>query len=350
MTETHVEIAGRRIGPGQPPYVVAEMSANHGGDFDRAAKIVEAAAAAGADADKLQTYTAEGMTVDCDDERLRIEGTPWAGRTLHSLYSEAAMPWPWLPELKLVAEQLHLALFCSVFDAAGVEFLEGMQVPAYKIASFELVDLPLLRRVAQTGRPVILSTGMATLAEIDEAVSTIRAAGGRQLVLLRCTSAYPAPAEQMDLRTIGHLAEAFGVPVGLSDHSLQPAVPPAAVACGASMIEKHLTLSRDLPGPDSGFSLEPKEFAEMVAAVHAAHAALGAVRYGPTEQEAAGKRLRRSLFAVEDIAAGEPLTTENVRAIRPADGLHPRYLQQLLGRPARVDLARGTPLDWSHVG
>lgn len=349
MTDKHIEIAGRRIGPGEPPFVVAEMSANHGRDFQRAVKILEAAAAAGADAVKLQTYTPESLTVDCDDPRFRIQGTIWAGRTLYNLYAEAAMPWRWQPELKHIAEKLGLVLFSTPFDAAAVDFLEQMEVPAYKIASFELVDLPLLRRVAQTGKPILLSTGMATLAEIDEAAGTIRAAAGRQLALLKCTSAYPATAEQMDLRTIPHLAEAFGVPVGLSDHSLEPGVPPAAVACGASIIEKHLTLSRNLGGPDAAFSLEPEEFQQMIRAVRSAHAALGAVRYGPSEQEAPGRRFRRSLFAVEDISAGEPFTPTNIRAIRPADGLHPRHLETILGRTAHVDIARGTPLDWSHV-
>jgi pseudaminic acid synthase len=349
MTERCIEIAGRRIGAGQPPYVVAEMSANHGRDFQRALRIVEAAAAAGADALKLQTYTPESLTIDCHDPRFRIQGTIWAGRTLYDLYTEAAMPWPWQPELKRVAEQLGLVLFSTPFDSAAVDFLEQIEVPAYKIASFELVDLPLLRRVAETGKPVLLSTGMATLAEIDEAVDTIRTAGGRQLVLLKCTTAYPATAGQMNLRTIAHLAEAFGLPVGLSDHGLEPGVPPAAVACGACLIEKHLTLSRDLGGPDAAFSLEPDEFRGMVKAVHTAHEALGEVRYGPTEHETAGRRFRRSLFAVQDIAAGEPFTAANVRAIRPADGLHPRHLETILGRTARVDLARGTPLQWSHV-
>jgi pseudaminic acid synthase len=349
MNDEQIQIAGRLIGRDQPPYVVAEMSANHGRDFQRAVKIIEAAAAAGADAVKLQTYSPEGLTIDCDHPRFKIQGTIWAGRTLHDLYSESAMPWDWQPKLKRFADELHLTLFSSAFDAAAVDFLEQLQVPAYKIASFELVDLPLLRRVAQTGKPLIVSTGMATLAEISEAVATVHAAGGHQLALLRCTSAYPATAEQMDLRTIAHMAEAFGLPVGLSDHSLHPAVPPAAVACGACIIEKHLTLSRELPSPDSPFSLEPEEFRQMVSAVHAAHAALGAVRYGPTDQEVAGRRLRRSLFAVQNITAGEQFTPDNVRSIRPADGLHPRHLDEILGRTASTDIPRGTPLDWNHV-
>ncbi len=350
MDDDSLQIAGRRIAPEEPPYMVAEMSANHGRDFQQAVEILRAAAQSGADAVKLQTYTPDGLTIDCDHPRFRIEGTVWAGRTLYDLYAEAAMPWPWQPKLKRIADELGLALFSTPFDSAAVDFLEGMQVPAYKVASFELVDLPLLRRVAQTGKPVILSTGMATLAEIDEAVRTIREAGGRQLALLKCTSAYPATAEAMDLRTIPHLADAFGVPVGLSDHTLEPAVPVAAVALGACIIEKHLTLSRAQDGPYATFSLTPDEFKQTVDAVRIAHAALGSVRYGTTEQEAAARRLRRSLFAVCDIPAGQPLTAKNVRSIRPADGLHPRHLEQILGRTARVDISRGTPLDWSHVG
>lgn len=349
MTESHFEIAGRPIGADQPPYVVAEMSANHGRDFQRAVEILQAAAEAGADAVKLQTYTPQALTIRCEDPRFRIRGTPWAGRTLWDLYAEAAMPWHWQPRLKSIADRLGLALFSTPFDAAGVDFLEQMQVPAYKIASFELVDLPLLRRVGRTGKPVILSTGMGTLEEIGEAVRTIREAGARHLALLKCTSAYPAPAEAMNLRTIPHLVATFGLPVGLSDHTLEPAVPVAAVAAGAAIIEKHLGLSRSQGGVDDAFSLTPQEFREMVRWVRAAHAALGSVRYGPSEQERAGRRLRRSLFAVKDIPAGRRFTAENVRCIRPGDGLHPRCLESILGRTARMPIRRGTPLEWRHV-
>jgi N-acetylneuraminate synthase len=350
VAEDGFQIAGRRIGPGEPPYVVAEMSANHGQDFATAEAIVRAAADAGADAVKLQTYTADGLTLDCDGPPFRIEGTVWAGRTLNDLYREAAMPWQWQPKLKRIADGLGLALFSTPFDASAVDFLQQMQVPAYKIASFELVDVPLLRRVARTGMPVILSTGMATLGEIGEAVHVLRSAGCRQLALLKCTSAYPATADEMNLRTITHLAQVFDVPVGLSDHSLEPAVPVAAVALGACIIEKHLTLSRARGGPDTAFSLEPDEFARMVRSVRAAHAALGTVHYGPCEQEAAAVPFRRSLFAVAPIKAGSLLTRENVRSIRPGHGLHPRHFDAILGRPARVDIAAGTPLDWRHVG
>ena len=350
MTDAHIEIAGRRIGPGEPPYVVAEMSANHGQDFQRAVRILEAAAGSGADAVKLQTFTPDGLTIDCPNACFRIEETPWAGRTLYDLYRQAAMPWEWQPKLKQIAGELGLVLFSTAYDCTAVDFLEQMEVPAYKIASFELVDLPLLRRVGRTGRPIILSTGMATLGEIDEAVRTVRSAGCRQLALLKCTSAYPAAGGEMNLRTIPHLAQTFGVPAGLSDHSLEPAVPVAAVACGACIIEKHLTLSRGREELDGAFSLRPDEFEQMVAAVRAAQEALGSVRYGTERPEEAGRCFRRSLFAVEDIPAGGQFTPQNVRCIRPAGGLHTRYLEQILGRTARVDVARGTPLDWSHVG
>jgi N-acetylneuraminate synthase len=344
-----IEIQGRRIGPGQPAYVVAEMSANHGQDFDQAVAIIKAAHAAGADAVKLQTYTADTLTLDCDASPFQIHGGPWGGRRLYELYQEAYTPWEWQPKLKRVADDLGMALFSTPFDESAVQFLEAMQVPAYKVASFELVDTGLLRRVARTGEPVILSTGMATLAEIDEAVVTLRDAGAAQVALLKCTSAYPAPPEEMNLATIPHLATAFGVPAGLSDHTLDVAVPVAAVTLGACLIEKHFTLSRDLPGPDSAFSLEPHEFAAMVRAVRAAEAAIGAVHYGVGEREAKNRQFRRSLFVVRDVAAGEPFTRENVRSIRPGDGLHPRHLEEIVGRRANRDVPRGTPLDWPLV-
>jgi N-acetylneuraminate synthase len=343
------EIAGRRIGPGEPPYVVAELSGNHGQDFSRAVHLVEAAARAGAAAVKLQTYTPETMTLDLVQPPFQIEGTPWAGRTLFDLYRQAATPWDWQPRLMKIARDLGLHAFATPFDPTAVDFLESLDVPAYKIASFELVDLPLLTRVARTGKPIILSTGMATLEEIAEAVQAVQAAGGRQLALLKCTSAYPALPVAMNLRTLPHLAQTFGVPVGLSDHSLSLAVPTAAVALGAAIVEKHLTLGRGEPGCDAAFSLEPAEFQTMVEAVRTAYEALGRVEYGASPEELAALRLRRSLFVVRPIQAGEPFTRENLRAIRPADGLPPRYLEGILGRRASRDLPRGTPLGWEHV-
>ena len=345
------EIAGRVIGPDEPTYIVAEMSANHGHDFDRAVELIHAAHRAGADAIKLQTYTADTLTIDSDAEPFQIgAGTLWEGRNLYDLYGEAMTPWAWQPKLKEIAEGLGMPLFSTPFDASAVDFLEAMDVPAHKVASFEIVDLELIRRIAETGKPMIVSTGMATLAEIDEAVATIRATGNKNLALLVCTSAYPSPPEAMNLRTIPHLARAFGVPTGLSDHTMGIAVPVAAVALGARIIEKHFTLSRDEPGPDSAFSLEPHEFAAMVDAVRTTEKALGRVRYGVGESEKASRVFRRSLFVVEDIAAGEPFTRRNVRSIRPGHGLAPKHLPQVLGRRAARDLTRGTPLEWDGVG
>lgn len=341
------EIAGRPIGPGWPVYVVAELSANHHQDFEQAVRLVEAAREVGADAVKLQTYTADTITIRSERPEFRISsGTIWDGRSLHDLYSEAATPWEWQPRLKEVAEKLGLTLFSSPFDPTAVDFLERMDVPAYKVASFELVDLPLIRTIARTGKPMILSTGMATLAEVEAAVAGAREAGATQIALLKCTSAYPANADEMDLLTIPHLASALGLPVGLSDHTLGTTVPVAAVALGACIVEKHLTLSRELPGPDSAFSLEPHEFRAMVEAVHEAERALGRVRYGASERELASRALRRSLYVVRDVKAGDPFTEENVRSIRPAEGLPPRFFDEVLGRRARRDVRRGEPMAW----
>ena len=345
-----LEINGRRIGPGQPAYLVAEMSANHDHDFHKAVRIIEAAAEAGADAVKLQTYTADTLTIKCDNEYFRIgEGTKWAGRNLWDLYAEAYTPWDWQPRLAEVAAGLGLDIFSTPFDDTSVDFLEQLGVPAHKVASFELVDIPLLRKIGGTGKPVIMSTGMATLAEISEAVRTLNEAGTDQLALLQCTSAYPAPPEEMNLKTIPHLAEAFGVPTGLSDHTLGITVPVAAVALGACIVEKHFTLDRTSPGPDASFSLEPDEFAAMVQAVRVAERAVGQVTYDTGLQESASRTFRRSLFVVRDVAAGEPLSPENVRSIRPGHGMHTRYLEQVIGRAASRDITAGTPLSWDLV-
>ncbi len=344
------KIGRRPIGPGHPVYIIAEVSANHGRRLERAVEIVRAAREAGADAVKLQTYTPDTMTIDCREGPFVIRGTPWDGRVLHELYGEAATPWPWHARLQEEAREAGLDLFSTPFDATAVDFLEGLGVPAHKVASFEIVDLPLLRKVGSTGKPVILSTGMASLAEIEEAVSALRGAGCPRLALLKCTSAYPAPPGEMHLRTIPHLAAAFEVPVGLSDHTLGPAVPVAAVALGASIIEKHLTLSRAEPGPDSAFSLEPAEFEEMVAAVRTAEEALGTVRYGAGPSESKSLVFRRSLFVVADMEAGEEFTPRTVRSIRPGNGLHTRHLEEVLGRRASRPIPRGTPLSWALVG
>lgn len=345
-----VKIGGRDIGPGKPAYIVAEMSANHHQCFDQAVAILRAARDCGADAVKLQTYTADTLTIRCEREPFRIgAGTLWSGRYLYDLYAEAHTPWEWQPKLKTLAGELGLDLFSTPFDDTAVDFLEAMGVPAHKIASFELVDLALVRRVARTGKPILMSTGMATLGEIEEAVETAREAGNTQLVLLKCTSAYPAAPHEMNLRTIPHMAKAFGVPAGLSDHTLGIAAPVAAVALGACVIEKHLCLSRGEPGPDSAFSLEPAEFGEMVRAIRAAEQSLGTVQYHVSEREARSRVFRRSLFVVEDVRAGEALTPRNVRSIRPGHGLAPKYLPLVLRSLAAVDIARGTPLAWSHL-
>jgi N-acetylneuraminate synthase len=344
-------INGRPVGPGCPVYVIAELSANHGQDYDQSVRLVRAAKEAGADAVKLQTYTPDTLTIRSDREYFRVGGgTLWDGRTLYDLYGEAHTPWDWQPRLKALANELGMDLFSTPFDATAVEFLEQMGVPAYKVASFELVDLTLIETVARTGKPLIMSTGMGTLAEIAEGVEAARRAGAREVALLKCNSAYPAPPEEMHLRTIPHLAEAFGVCVGLSDHTLGIAVPVAAVALGASIIEKHLTLSRDVPGPDSAFSLEPDEFRDMVAAVRVAEKAVGQVHYGVSKKDAASRAFRRSLFVVKDVRRGEALTAENVRSIRPGHGLPPKYLGEVLGRRAARDVAAGTPLSWELLG
>lgn len=342
-----IEINGRRIGEGFPVYIVAELSANHHQSFDEAVKLVEAAKEAGADAVKLQTYTPDTITINSDSELFRHGvGSPWAGRSLYELYSEAYMPWEWQPKLKKIAEGLKIDLFSTPFDKTAVDFLEKMDVPAYKVASFEMIDTPLIEYIAGKGRPIIMSTGMATLPEIEEAVRAARTGGAAQLALLKCTSAYPAPSKELNLRGLNHLAEAFSVPVGLSDHTLETVVPVAAVALGAVIIEKHFTLSRETPGPDSAFSLEPSEFREMVAAVRTAEQSLGGERYDMGESETQSRLFRRSLFVVKDMKAGEAFTEENVRSIRPGYGLHPRHLREVLGRRARQDIPRGTPVTW----
>ncbi len=345
----HIEIGRRLIGAGNPTYVIAEVSANHNQDFEQAVRIVQAAKEAGADAVKLQTYTPDTITIACDRQEFRIEGTLWDGRNLHDLYKEAYTPWEWQPRLKKVAEDLGMDLFSSAFDATAVDFLESMGVPAHKVASFELVDLPLIRRMARTGKPLILSTGMATLEEIDEALQAARSAGATQIALLKCTSAYPALAEEMNLRTIPEVERRFGVPVGLSDHTMGIAAPVAAVALGACIIEKHVTLSRAVPGPDSAFSLEPQEFKAMVDAVRTAQRALGEVHFGLSSKEEASRVFRRSLFVVEDVRRGEMFTSANVRSIRPGSGLHTRHLDEILGKRALRDIERGTPLSWELV-
>ncbi len=346
---TNLEVNGRKIGVGKRVYIIAEMSANHNQDLDNAIRILNAAKEAGADAVKLQTYTPDTLTLNCRNHYFRIRDTLWHDRFLYDLYSEACTPWEWQPKLKEIADDVGLDLFSTPFDSSAVDFLESIDVPAYKIASFENVDLPLLRKVARTGKPIIVSTGMATLAEVDEAVQTLRRAGCQQLCLLKCTSSYPADPKEINLRTIPHLSEAFRVPVGLSDHTVGIAVPVAAVSLGACVIEKHFTLSRSDGGPDSAFSLEPHEFEALVKAVRVAEDALGEVRYGVTEEEKKSRVFRRSLFAADSIKSGEAFTADNLRSVRPGHGLHPRFMDAIIGRRARQDIEFGTPLDWAMV-
>ncbi len=345
-----ISLAGRSIGPGSPVYVVAELSANHRGSLAEARQLIHAAADAGADAVKLQTYTADTLTIDSQREWFRIEaGTLWSGRTLYDLYQEAYTPWEWHAELKREAEQCGLTLFSTPFDLTAVAFLEQLGMPAHKIASFELVDLALVAAVARTGKPLIVSTGMAEWNEIDEAVAAIRATGNEQFALLKCTSAYPAPLAEMNLRVLPRLAERYGVPVGLSDHSPGHTAAVAAVALGASIIEKHFTLDRRAGGPDAAFSLEPAEFRALVDAVRATEAALGSddIISGPAEQRS--RVFRRSLFVVADMQVGDEFTATNVRSIRPGHGLAPKHLPAVLGRRAKHAIERGTPLTWDMI-
>lgn len=350
MKSYSFQIGHHLVGTGHPAYIIAELSANHNRSFDQAVRIVHAAKEAGVDALKLQTYTADTITIRSDRECFRIKGgTLWDGRTLYDLYNEAFTPWDWQPKLKGLCDELGLDFFSSAFDPTAVDFLERLGVPAHKIASPELVDLPLIQKMARTGKPLILSTGMATVEEIEEAIAAARNAGARQLALLRCTSAYPAPPDEMNLRSIPDMMQRFGLPVGLSDHTPGIAVSVAAVSLGASLIEKHLTISRAEGGPDSAFSLEPQEFKALVESIRSAEKALGFVQYGPSPREINTRAYRRSLFVVRELKKGDVFTSENVRSIRPADGLHPRHLSEVIGRHAAVDIERGTPVTWELV-
>jgi N-acetylneuraminate synthase len=345
-----VAIEGRSIGPDHPPYVIAEMSGNHNGDIGRAVALIEAAKAAGADAVKLQTYTADTITIDHDGPGFVVEGGLWAGRKLYELYQEAHTPWEWHERLFEKAREIGITAFSSPFDPTAVDFLDSLGAPAFKVASFEIVDTPLIAKMARTGKPLIISTGLASPDDITDAVAAARAAGGQELILLHCTSGYPTPASQMHLRTMPDLARAHGTLVGLSDHTMGTAVSVAAVALGACVIEKHFTLARADGGVDSAFSLEPDELARLVADCRDAWAALGSVHYEEVEAEASGRDHRRSLYVVADVARGEPLSERNVRSIRPGHGLAPKHLDTILGRPAARDLKRGEPLDWDQIG
>ena len=346
-----ISIGNRRIGPESPPFIIAEMSGNHNQSLERALAIVDAAAKAGAHGLKIQTYTPDTMTIDLDEREFHISDSKslWAGTSLYKLYGEAYTPWEWHAPIFDRARSLGMIPFSTPFDDTAVDFLESLNVPCYKIASFENTDIQLIRRVAATGKPLIMSTGMATAAELDESVRAAREAGCRDLILLKCTSTYPATAENTNIRTIPHMRELFGCEVGLSDHTMGSGVSVASVALGATVIEKHFTLSRADGGVDSAFSMEPAELSDLVEATGRAWEALGAVSYGPTEAERKSLQYRRSLYVVADLAAGEVLSRENIRAIRPGLGLPTKYLDALLGKRVARDVARGTALSWEMI-
>lgn len=344
-----ITIAGRRIGAGHEPFVICELSGNHNGSLDRALAMIDAAAATGCDAIKLQTYTADTLTLDCDGPGFRIEEGPWAGRTLHDLYAEAYTPYEWHGALFERARQRGVTIFSTPFDETAVDLLESLNAPAYKIASFEAVDLPLIARVSRCGKPMIISTGLASLEEMGEALATAQANGAAGVALLHCVSAYPAPIEEANVRTVPDLAARFGVVTGLSDHTPGSAAAVAAVALGAAIIEKHFTLARADGGPDAAFSLEPAEFTALVADCKAAWRALGSATYDELGSERAAAGHRRSLYVAADVKAGEALTGEKIRSVRPGYGLAPKHLPEVLGRRAARDLKFGEPLDWTMV-
>lgn len=330
-------------------YIIAEMSANHAGDINRAKEIIHAAKENGADCIKIQTYTADTMTIDCHNEYFNIDKGTWEGENLYSLYCKAFTPWEWQAELAAEAKKIGIDFFSTPFDKTSVDFLEEIGMEFYKIASFELVDLPLIDYIASKGKPIIMSTGMANIGEIQEAVETVQKYHN-QLALLKCSSAYPAVSDQMNLKTIANMKEVFGVPVGLSDHSMGSVGAVTAVALGAQIIEKHFCVSRSIENPDSSFSMEPAEFKAMVHDIRQAETAIGHVNYEVTEDEMTNIIFRRSIFVVEDIKKGEKLTSENIRIIRPGYGLKPKYYNQVLGQSALQDIKRGTPLQFELIG
>lgn len=331
-------------------YIIAEISANHNGNFDNAVKLIKEAAKAGVDAVKLQTYTADTITIDCDNEYFQIkQGTLWDGRSLYDLYKEAYTPWDWQSKLKKIAEEEGLICFSSPFDKSAVDFLEDLDVPAYKVASFEITDIPLIEYIASKGKPMIIATGIATLSEIQEAIDACKRVGNEQIAILKCTSAYPAPLEDMNLKTIPNLAETFNVIAGLSDHTVGISVPIAAVALGAKIIEKHVTLCRADGGPDAAFSLEPDELKAMVKSIREVEKALGTVTYDLTEKMKNSRIFSRSLFVVMDIKKGEIFSENNVRSIRPGYGMHTRYYNDIIGKMAKVDINKGTPMEWKLI-
>ncbi len=349
MPNHHITIAGQKIGADRSPYIIAELSGNHNGKLENAMAIMEAAKESGADAVKLQTYTPDTMTIDHDGPGFRIEGTAWNGRTLYDLYREAHTPWEWHEDIFAKGRELGITVFSTPFDETAVDFLESLGTPAYKIASFELVDLPLIELVAATGKPVILSTGMADFTEITEATSAARDAGCRELAVLHCVSGYPTPPDESNLRTILDLRERLDAVIGLSDHTLGVTTSLTAIALGASIIEKHFTIRRADGGPDAGFSLEPDELKSLTEESRTAWKALGSVNYEHKESEKELIAFRRSLYVVADMAAGDTFSKENVRSIRPGHGLATRHLTEISGRKAKTDIKRGSPLTWELI-
>jgi pseudaminic acid synthase len=345
-----IQIGDRLIGPGHPTFIIAELSANHLHDYNLAIRTIDEAHKAGADAIKLQTYTADTITIKCDKEHFKInQGTLWDGKSLYELYEEAYTPWDWQPKLKTYAESKGLLCFSSPFDPTAVDFLEEMDVPAYKIASFEITDIPLIEYVAARCKPVIISTGIATLEEIQDAVNACKSSGNEKIILLKCTSAYPTPLEDVNLLTIQLLEEKFKTLIGLSDHTIGVSVPIASVSLGACVVEKHLIVDRSLGGPDSAFSLEPSEFKNMVDTIREVELALGTKEYTVTEKMKIGRVFSRSLFAIEDISKGSNFTHKNVRSIRPGYGLPPKFLKDIIGKKATQNITRGTPLSWNLI-
>jgi pseudaminic acid synthase len=341
-----MNIKGREIGSSHRPFLIAEVSGNHNGSIDQALQIVDAAAAAGVDALKLQTYTADTMTIDCTEDGFVVtdKSSPWFGTSLYELYQQAETPWDWHRKIFRRAEELGLIAFSTPFDLSAVDFLEELGAPCYKIASFENTDLELIKRVARTGRPMIISTGLMSFVELDETVEVARQAGCEELALLKCTSAYPSQPDDLNLATIPHLKERYKCEVGISDHTLGIGASVAAVALGGSIIEKHLTISRKSGGVDSSFSMEPKEFAQLTTEAFNAWLSIGKIQDGPTDREVASLGFRRTLYVVEDIQLGERITLNNIRAIRPGRGLAPKYLSEVLGKRVQRSLTRGTPL------
>lgn len=345
-----IKIGDRKIGRGAPTFIIAEISANHAQDFNKAVTLIRKAKECGADAVKFQAYTPDTLTIDIDNKYFRIIHPQWGGQTLYQLYKKAYTPWRWFKRLKKVADDLGILFFATAFDKSAIDLLEELKAPLHKIASFELVDLPLIEYMAKTKKPMILSTGMATLSEIKEAIKTAKEAGAKGIVILKCTSNYPAEPADMSLRTIPVLQKRFKLPVGLSDHTMGTGASIAAVSLGACVVEKHFTLSRKIKTPDSFFSLEPEEFKHLVDNIRIAEDALGTRCYGLDKGQKASRVFRRSLFVVEDIRRGEVFTEDNIRSIRPANGLMPKYLKKVLGKRTKKDIKKGTPLAWSLIG